>query len=186
MQHELFQSKLKHSADGALLSGIIRSSSSGQNSHRTAAMELIFEKSIHASRERAFTKVEDSLRPDPTPRSMRACEGPSISILQVQSPIPFTALQPPPQSPNDTSIAPASAKYEASQNSQTLSKPAKRTKVTRREEPPAGAKVSASLSKDAVQVVRWKCNVEQSRSNLRHGVYCGRCRLAWTPSSLRT
>ena len=121
MQYELFQSKLKHSVDGALLSDIIRSSSSGRNSHCTAAMELMFERSIHARRERTFTKVEDSLGPDPMPRPMRIYEGPSIPFLQVQFPVPATAFHPPPQSlPNadanasiKTSLTPASAKDEA-------------------------------------------------------------------------
>jgi len=68
MEHELFQSELKPSVDGALISGMIRSSSSGLHSHRAAAMELILEKSIQDRRERMLTKAKNSLRPDPAPQ----------------------------------------------------------------------------------------------------------------------
>jgi len=66
MEHELFQSELKPSVDGALISGMIRSSSSGLHSHRAAAMELILERSIQERRERMLAKAKNSLRPDPT------------------------------------------------------------------------------------------------------------------------
>lgn len=154
MQHELFQSKLKNSIDVALLSEIIRSSSSGQNSHRTATMELIFEGSIRARRERALTNVENSLWLDPTPRPMRTCEAPSIPIPQVQTPVLVTALeqslQPPPNADTNifTSLASISAKYEALQDPPTLSKPKDIKKVTRHKEPPADAKINTPPSED--------------------------------------
>jgi len=69
MEHELFQSELKPSVDGALISGMIRSSSSGLHSHRTAAMGLILERSIQERRERMLTKAKNSLRLDPAPQS---------------------------------------------------------------------------------------------------------------------
>ena len=68
MEHGLFQSRLKPSVDGALVSGIIRGSSSGLNSHRAAAIELILEGSIRERRERMFTKGKNSLRSDSTPQ----------------------------------------------------------------------------------------------------------------------
>ena len=68
MEHELFRSKLKCSVDSALVSDIIRSTSSGLNSHRTAAIELILEKSILERRKRMLTKGKNSLRPDSASR----------------------------------------------------------------------------------------------------------------------
>ena len=84
MEHELFQSKLKASVDGALVSEMIRSSSSGLNSHRAAALELIIEKSIQEHRERMTRKAKDSLRPDPTPQPKS--EAPNIPTPQAHSP----------------------------------------------------------------------------------------------------
>jgi len=68
MEHELFQSELKPSVDGALVSGMIRSSSSGLHSHRAAATELILERSIQDRRERMLAKTKDELRSDPIPQ----------------------------------------------------------------------------------------------------------------------
>ena len=185
MEHELFQSKLKPSVDPALLSDIIRSSSSGQSPHRTAAMELIFESSIQGRRERALTKHKDSLRSDPAPRPMRTHEAPNISIPQAQPPVPVIALQPPSQPlPNvDASIitSPASAptKHKALQDSPPPSNPPKKAKkVARGEEPPTDAKIDASPSEDIVQLVCRNCNAKPLRSHLWHGIYCTQCRLA--------
>lgn len=68
MEHELFQSELKPSVDGALISSMIRGSSLGLNSHRAAAMELIIERSIQERRERTFAKAKDELQSDPAPQ----------------------------------------------------------------------------------------------------------------------
>ena len=68
MEHELFQSELKPSVDGTLISSMIRSSSSGLNSHRAAAMVLILEGSIQDCRERMLMKAKNSLRLDPAPQ----------------------------------------------------------------------------------------------------------------------
>ena len=51
MQHELFYSKLRPLVDDSSLLEIIRSSYSGENPHRAAAMEMIFERSIQEHRE---------------------------------------------------------------------------------------------------------------------------------------
>ena len=177
MEHELFQSELKPSVDGALLSDIIRSSSSGQNSYRTAAMELLFERSIQARREKAFVKVESSVRQDPTPQSTRACEALNNTIPQMQSPTPATALQPPSSPSTGIAASPAMAptKHEISQDLLSLSNPPKEVKVARGEEPPADAKIDVSPSEDVVQLECPKCNVEQFRSHLRSDIYCPRC-----------
>ena len=65
MEHELFQSELKPSVDGTLISSMIRGSSLGLNSHRAAAMELIIERSIQDRSERMLAKAKDELGPDP-------------------------------------------------------------------------------------------------------------------------
>jgi len=68
MEHELFQSELKPSVDGALISNMIRSTSSGLHSHRAVAMASIFGRSIQERRERTFAKAKDELRPDSAPQ----------------------------------------------------------------------------------------------------------------------
>ena len=181
MEHELFQSKLKPSVDCALLSDVIRSSSSGQNSHRTAAMELLFERSVRACRERAFTKVK-GVRPDPTLQPTMTHEAPSMSTPQIQSPTPPTALQPTSPSLPDVNTGiimspiPAVTKHEVSQDSPTLSKtPQKVKEATQHEEPPADAKINASSSEEIPQLTCQGCGVKQLRSHLRCGIYCDWC-----------
>jgi hypothetical protein len=68
MEHELFQSKLKRHVDDALLSKIIESSSTGEHPHRTAAMELVIERSVRDRRERMAMKAKNTSRPDLTPQ----------------------------------------------------------------------------------------------------------------------
>ena len=66
MQHELFYSKLKHSVEGSSLLEVISNSSSGENPHRAAAMESIFERSIQERRERVAAGVQKlKTRPPP-------------------------------------------------------------------------------------------------------------------------
>ena len=101
MEHEVFQSKLKPSVDDALLPSIIRSSSSGEHSHRAAAMELVLERSIQERRERMSTKAKDPVEPDPPPQLKRS-EPPKDPIPPAELPVPVDAPQPPPQpSPKD-------------------------------------------------------------------------------------
>jgi len=185
MEYELFRSKLKPSVGGALISGIIRSSSLGLNSHRTAAMELIIEGSIRERHERMFTKAKNNLRPNPTPQAKRTSEVPNMpSFPEVQPPAPAPALQPPSQTlPHDvtgivTSPASASAKCDASPDSPTLSKPAKGIKVARGEGPPADVKTNPSSSEGFVELACRKCGVRQPRSSLWDSVYCTQCS-AW-------
>jgi hypothetical protein len=102
MEHEFFQSKLKASVDGALLPGVIRSTSSGENSHRAAAMELVFERSIQERRERVSTKAKDSLQPDPTPQLDRG-KPLKTPIPPVKPPVPALASPLPLQSSSDAS-----------------------------------------------------------------------------------
>jgi len=183
MEHELFWSELKPSVDGSLVSDIIRSSSSGLNSHRATAMELVLQRSIEERRERVFTKVKNTLRSDPAPQTK--IEVSNTPAPQVQPPAPATALQPPSKSlPGDTagcvtSLPSVSTKYEASRDSPAPSKPAKSAnkikEVALREEPPADTKTKASPSEDVVQLVCRYCHIKQSRSDLRSGVHCSLC-----------
>ena len=180
MEHELFQSELKASVDGTLVSDMIRSSSSGLNSHRTSAMELIIERCIQERRERMIRKAKNSLRPDHTHRPKT--EVPSTSTPQVQSSISATASQSLSRSLSNgttgitTSLGSASADHEPSQDSSALSKSTKMVKkLARREEPPVDVKADPSPSEDFVELVCWECNAEQLRSSLPDGVYCSLC-----------
>ena len=160
MEHELFWSKLKPSVDDTLISDTIRSSSSGENSHRTAAMELIFEKSIQGRRERILAKLKNS-------------EAPNVSIPEAKPPAPAPAPQPPRLLSNaSTDITTRPASQDSSAPTQSTRKT---KKLPRREEPPEGARKNPPPSEDIVQLVCCKCNVKQPRRGLRHGLYCNRC-----------
>ena len=180
MEHELFQSKLKPSVDGALISDIIRGSSSGLNSYRAVAMELIIERSIQDRRERMFTKAKNNLRPDPSLQPKGTSKAPSISIPEVQPPAP--APQPPSRSlPNDTTeIVTSRASASVNQGtSQDLPAPSKTVKVALREEPLADVNTNSSSSEDFVELVCLKCGVKKPRSGLLFGLHCGSCPLSW-------
>jgi len=190
MEYELFRSKLKPFVDRASVSGTIRNSSSGLNSHRTAVMELIIEGSIRERRKRMFAEVENSFRSDPTPQVKMTSEAPNMPIPEVQLPLPVPAPQPPPQTlPNDatgivTSPASASTKYNASPDSPALSGPNKKKKgVARSERPPADVKANPSPlnPEDFVMELECEdCHFKRSRRYLQDGVECGRllCHLA--------
>ena len=181
MEYELFRSKLKPSVDGALVSGIIRSSWSGLNSHRMAVMELIVEGSIRDRRERIFGEAKNSLRSDSIPQAEKASEAPNMSIPEVQLSAPAPAPQPPSQSLSDdatgiaTNPALASVKYNTSPDSPALSKRAKRIKVARSEKPPADFKTNLSPSEDSVELECEGCHSKRSRSSLWGGASCTWC-----------
>ena len=88
MEHELFQSELKPSVDGALLSNTIRGSSSGENSHRAAVMELIFERSIQERRGRASTEANIPLLPRPRSQIKKNSEERNASVPPVEPLVP--------------------------------------------------------------------------------------------------
>jgi len=195
MEYELFQSKLKPSVDCASVSGIIRSSSSGLNSHRTAVMELIIEGSIQERHERMLAEAKNSLRPDPTPQVKMTGVVPDMSITEVRSTAPVPAPQPPSQSlPNDatdivTSPASTSAKYSAPPDSLALSGPTKKKKgVARSEKPPADVKANLSPS-DPEAFVKLECegcHSKRSRSILLWtGASCKRCHSAGNDARMK-
>jgi len=148
MEYELFRSKLKPSVDGALISGVIRRSSSGLNSHRTAVMELVIEGSIQERRERMFEKAKNNPRPQPLPNDTTGTV---------------------------TSLVSASAEYETSQDSSGLLKPAKKIEgVARCEEPPTDVKTNPSPSKDPVEQECGTCHLKTLESCLYYGA-CPHC-----------
>jgi len=183
MEYELFRSKLKPSVDGALIPGIIRRSSSGLNSYRTAVMELIIEGSIQKRREGMPKKTNNSLRPDPTSQVKRTSEAPNMTIPEVPSTAPAPAPQPSSQTlPNDatgivTSPASASAKYNASPDpSALLGLGRKKKRVARCQKPPGDVNTNPSPSdpEDFVELECEGCHSKHSRSILLQGVYCPR------------
>ena len=170
MEYELFRSKLKPSVDGTLISGIIRSSSSGLSSHRTAIMELIIEGSIQERRERMFAKGKNSLRPDPTLQAKRISVAPNMSIPELRPTAPAPAPQPPsPSLPNDTTgtvtcLASAPAECKVPQDSSALSGPTKKIEgVARSKKPPVDVKTNPSPSEDFVELECEGCHSKRSR-----------------------
>jgi len=180
MEYELFRSKLKPFINGASVSGTIRSSSSGLNSHRTAVMELIIEGTIQERRKRMFVEAKNSLQPDPTVKMTGGV--PNMSIPEVRSTAPVPAPQPPLQTlPNDatgivTSPASASAKCNALPDSSALSGRTKKKRgVARSEKPPADVKTNPSpLDPENFELECEGCHSKLSRSSLLQGVYCRR------------
>ena len=142
---------------------IIRSSSSGRDSYRTAAMELLFERSIQERRERMLTRADDTLLPDPTSPSEETDEESIIS----------PAPQPPRVLPSDASVPtrPRSVLI----NHETPRDPSRKTKVARFEDPPVNAGTNSPSSKDNVQLFCRNCGTSQSRNLLLSGVFCGTC-----------
>jgi hypothetical protein len=184
MEHELFQSKLKHSVNGTLVTDMIRSTSSGPYWYRAEAVGLIIKRSIDERRKRMSTKARNSSQRDSTPRPKS--EASNTPTPQTQTHTPATTSQPPSRSrPNETAgvvanPASASTTREAAKNSSAPSKPAKMIKkVARREEPPPpDVKTKPSPSEDLVELVCRKCGVRQLQSCLRSDLYCGPCSCA--------
>ena len=172
MEHELFQSKLKPSVEGTLVPEIVRSSSSGLDSHRTAAVELLFERSIQERRERMFMRMRNSLRPDPTPPSKEISEESIIPTPEVKP----TAPQLPQCLPSDASVPmrPRSTPINH-ETPRGPSKPTRKTKTARFEVPPVNARVNSSPPKDVVQLLCRICGTRQSRNHHPSGAFCGAC-----------
>ena len=183
MEHELFQSKLRPSVDAALLSEMIRSSSSGEHRHRVAAMELIFEWSIQGRHRRMVTHAKQALRPDPAPQPTEGSKDALDILIPVQSPAPTPPQQPPSHSPPNSTGAslpagPASAPVEP----EGLPKPSslwerkkKKKGVQHRPEPPTNVGVNPPPPEDTVEFVCRRCNIKQPRGRLWLGIHCGLC-----------
>jgi len=182
MEHEFFQSELKPSVDDNLLSKIIRSTSSGENSHRTAAMELIFERSILERREKAVVRVRDSLQPEPVPEPRRSREGSRISAQPAEplapAPTPPPVSRPPPKprlAPSET--APNPKPMPRPESSQKAIPVATRIDADAHLEP--APNMRAIDSKPPVETfLRCSiptCGASLSRNGLEDGLYCGVC-----------
>ena len=171
MEHELFQSKLKPLVDSALIPYMIENSSSGEHPYRTAALELILERSIQERRKRILEKARrDTPQQDPPPQPK-----PSSTVLK--API----QQPQPQPPSGFIAhyfaprnVPAPTKVEASPGSSTVSKTAVKTEVAQHKEPPVGTPEPVP-SEDVVELVCMGCGVKQWRHGLASGLYCASC-----------
>ena len=96
MQHKLFYSKLRPSVKGSSLLEIIRSSSSGENPHRAAAMELIFERSIRERREGIAAAEKESMTQPPPTNPPVTDKKPEITK---PAPVRFEQKQSPPPRP---------------------------------------------------------------------------------------
>ena len=65
MEHDLFHSRFKSSVGRSSLLDIIRDSPLGENPHREAAMELVFDRTIDDCQERMFAKAKKSSQAGP-------------------------------------------------------------------------------------------------------------------------
>ena len=173
MEHEIFQSELKPSVNGDLLSKIIRSSSSGENSHCAAAMVLIFERSVRERHERMAARVRDSLRPGPVPEPKRNNE-------PLNNPIRLVEPQPVSWPP----LKPQSTPRETAQNP----KPASRSEQIRsvaelwremgghRNSVPDSRMSHSKTPKDTYLRCPVKsCRAALGRDELEDGLYCSVC-----------
>jgi len=182
MEHQLFQCELKPSVDDDLLSKIIQSSSSGENSHRAAAMELIFERSVRERRERMAVRVRDSLRPGPAPEPKRSNERMSNPIQPADPISPAPAPQPVSRSPPK----PQSTPRETAQRLKPAPEPEPTQKTV-----PAGIQsdtgthqksapdTKTSDSEPTITFLRCSaenCSGYGGRDGLKGGLYCGICR----------
>ena len=64
MEHDLFHSRFKSSVGRSSLLDIIRDSPLGENPHREAAMELVFDRTIDDCQERILTRAKKSSQAD--------------------------------------------------------------------------------------------------------------------------
>ena len=173
MEHELFQSKLKHLVDGALLSRIIESSSTGEHPHRTAAMELVIERSVRDRRERMVAKSENTSRPDPTPQP----QGGNIQQVQPPAAVRVPAPQLSSQSSNNNHLdgrqEPTPIKSEVPSSSGTLPKTTNSGGVAERLR--AAVLTDPPPPEVLVELVCMSCGVKQRRGILESGIDCSRC-----------
>ena len=197
MEHELFQSRLKPLVDRALISDIIESSSSGGHPHRTAAMELVIERSIQGRRERMLAKAKSAPQPAPAPQPKNDSETPRVSIPKVTPPAtapaprpkrssetmasPIQKVEPPAPAPSPTPqplpglFDPAYAKTEAPPDSSSSPKPPRGAKAARHVELPADTKVNPPPSEVIVELVCEGCRVKYPRKSLWSDLYCPSC-----------
>ena len=181
MEHELFQSELKPSVDDDLLSKIIRSSSSGENPHRAAAMESIFERSVLERRERVAARVRESLRSEPTPEPKRSNERSNNPIRSADPPAPVPAPKPvsrrppkPQSTPRETPQKPVPRPEPT--HSISMAEMLGGMGVHRTSVPNSRMSDSKPSSEGAFLVCSAKgCGGYGGLSGLKDGLYCGIC-----------
>ena len=93
MQHELFYSKLRPLVEDSSLLETIRSSYSGQNPHRAAAIEMIFDRSIQEHRERIAAGTRKSRKRGRSWKSAVTTEKPAAAEPTITGEEP-TAVEP--------------------------------------------------------------------------------------------
>lgn len=171
MEHNLFLSELKPLVDRTLLFNIIESSCSGKNSHRTAAIELVLERSIQERRKRVLVNAKDALQPDPVPQHQSS----EALTPQLQSPAPalVSTPQPPLRSTSSLVVASASAKIEAPQGPSTLSEPRKKSTGVRGKELATSSAKKSSV-KHTVELECMDCGAKVSASGLPFHFFCPR------------
>ena len=103
IQHELFHSKFKPSVERSLLLDTIKDSPLGENPHRAAAMELIFERTIDDCQERMLAQAKKSSQVDPAVQP-DSCRRAVVTSTFTAVPQPTTA-QPPPPTTQSSSVA---------------------------------------------------------------------------------
>ena len=181
-KHELFQSELKSSVDGALLSKTIRGSSSGENLHRAAVMELIFERSIQERRGRASTEVNIPLLARPGSQIKKSSEEQNASVPPVEPLVPV----PDPLGISRHHPKPQTTPSEAAPNRKPVPKP----EFTKKTIPVATQSDASERQKDTQNVgtggskpsedvyfgcLVSSCRVVLRRNQLKDGLYCSVC-----------
>lgn len=161
MEHELFQSKLKSSVNIAFLSKMIRSSSSGENLHQAAAMELILERSIQERHQRTLAKAQNTLQLDPSPQPKEGSEELSTSIPPTEPSTPAPALQ---LAPQRSTRKPQLTSSETAPNPKLVSKPVMTQGDPGKHRKPVRVRCSVS-----------NCGSILRQSELKDGFYCCNC-----------
>ena len=181
MEHELFQSKLKSSIDTALLSEMIRSSSSGENPHRTAAIKLILERSIQERRGRTVVKA-NSPQSRPVPQSKRSNEGSDTTTPPAEpptpTPTPRPVSRPPPKSQSTPSeTAPNREQTPRSESAQKTTPAATQSGAGGHKKAISNVRTSDSNSSGDVRLrcTTPSCDSSFRRSKLKDGLYCANC-----------
>jgi hypothetical protein len=169
MEHDLFWSRLKPLVDRASISNLIESSCSGEHSHRTAAMELVLERSIQERRKRALVKVKDASQPDPTPQH-QSSEA-LAPQLRSPTPVPVPTPQPPSQSTSSPVVALASAKTEVPQDPSTPPEHGRETGGVQGQDPARNKTESLNLQ-HTVGLTCADCGAKRSPSHFQFHLIC--------------
>ena len=148
-EHDLYWSKLKPLVDRTSLSSIVGGSCSGEHPHRTAAIQVVPDRSIQEHGKRMLAGTKDASQPGPTTQHR------SSEALAPQLPAP--APQPPSQSVSNPVVVSASVNIEAPQGPSTFSDTGKKFKGVRCKGPAANGTTNSSLT-HAMELVCGNCS----------------------------